>query len=386
MRVNPFEKGARALTELPAPERLPSETNSLLLGPLAAKWDRVCPELVRCSTVRSNHAVTLAMHHLGGREDKPMLLFVHGILADHVTWKFVAADLASEYDVWLVDLPGCGESDSPSPSTLEPDAFSPTALGERVLQALQKCAPATDRDRETPITLVGHSLGGTVVIRTMSAPELRERYSGVLQRVDHVVLLAPCDLAVNAVPSSFLTLLGIKAWQVSLGKGLGVVEPKIRDLTKASYHLQECATLERQREYSQALTQKRHLDAAKAMLRQFVPFDPRTLRPCWSSIDPLIAEYENIHCSVLIVYGTWDETLSSAMGNKLKDEIPGSILVKVPERGHSLPTEAPLVCAELIRRFHQNLPPADLANGLNIRVYPGTIGSETRAFLGWRKQ
>ena len=33
------------------------------------------------------------------------------------------------------------------------------------------------------------------------------------------------------------------------------------------------------------------------------------------------------------------------MGNKLKDEIPGAVLVKVPGRGHSLPTEDPLVCA-----------------------------------------
>jgi pimeloyl-ACP methyl ester carboxylesterase len=222
------------------------------------------------------------------------------------------------------------------------------------------------------MTLIGHSLGGAVVIRMMSAPELRARYRLVIRQIDRMVLVSPCDFAVNGVPPSFRTLLGLKGWMVGLGECLGVVDAKMRDLTKSSYHVSECATLEEQRHYAHALTDSGHREAAKAMLRQFVPFDPKTMRPLWRQIDPLIADYQNINVPVLIMYGTWDETLSAAMGNKLKDEIAGTVLVKVPQRGHSLPTEDPAVCAKLIRSFQQGSTAGQLGAVAGVKVYAAT--------------
>jgi pimeloyl-ACP methyl ester carboxylesterase len=287
-------------------------------------------------------------------------------------WEYVTAALAADYEIWLVDLPGCGESDAPKPSALEPDGYSPTAMGDRVWQALRQCLAAEGGAPPRQITLVGHSLGGTVVIRMLSAPELQSRYAPEQQRVDRAVLFAPCDQAINAVPPSFLKLLGLKGWMVTVGDVLGVFDAKVRDLTKRNFQNPEFATIERQERFAHALSHSEHLEAARAILRQFTPFDPKTLRPIWPKIDRLVADYKNIRIPVLIVHGTWDETLTSDMGHALKDHIPGAMLVEVPGRSHSLPTEDPIKCSALIERFQKGLASEALVTGLDADFFPAT--------------
>jgi pimeloyl-ACP methyl ester carboxylesterase len=268
-----------------------------------------------------------------------------------MTWEYVTPQLLADYEVWLVELPGCGESDAPDPRTIEPDGYSPTAMAERVLQALEQRLAAEPGDPDRSLVLVGHSLGGTVCVRMLSAPELREDYAVVVNRVESMVLFAPSDLAINAVPPKFLKLLGLKGWKVDVAKVLGVWPSKLRDLTKEGYVRRECATAEQQEHISHILADPRHRKAAIAMLRQFTPFDPKTLRPLWPEIAALVADYENISVPVLIAHGTWDETLPTAMAHKLKNQIPGAWLVEIPRSGHSLPTEQPTQCAALIEQF-----------------------------------
>lgn len=364
-RANPAaEKGATRLMEHPEPEHLPSELQCLELGPLHTNWHRLSPELWRCATVRSNHWINIAIHVMNRNPGRPALVMIHGVLSDYTTWEYVTPGLVEDYEVWLVDLPGCGESDAPDPASIEPDGYSPTAMADRILQALQQRLDAEAGGSTRSLVLVGHSLGGTVCIRMLSAPELRSRYVGVVQRVDHMVLLAPADVAINAVPPKFLPLLGLHGWMVDVARGLGIWDAKVRSLTKAGYHRRECATAERQAQSAHVLADAGLREAAKAMLRQFAPFDPKTLRPIWPEIDALVADYTNIDVPTLIMHGTWDETLTDAMGHKLKNQIPGAWLVEVPHSGHSLPTEQPVQCAQLIRQF--------VATG-SVRA-PGTAG------------
>lgn len=369
---NPFERGATRMMDRIPPECLLSETNNPVLCPLVEKWEDLSIELQRCPTIRSNHTVNIAVHIIRKAPGRPVLVFIHGILADYLMWEYVAAALADDYEIWLVDLPGCGDSDAPKPSALEPDGYSLTAMGERVWQALRQCLAADGGEAPRRLTLVGHSLGSSVVIRMLSAPALQSRYAPEVQRVDRAVLFAPCDLAINAVPPSFLTLLGLKGGMVAIGKCLGLFDAKVRDLTKRSFQDPPFATLERQQRYEHALSHFEHREAAKAMLLQAVPFALKTGRPQWEEIDFLVDDYGNISAPVLIVYGMRDETLSAAMGNKLKDEISGAVLVKVPRRGHALPTEDPLVCTELIQRFQLDRTPTELAAGLGVKVYSAT--------------
>jgi pimeloyl-ACP methyl ester carboxylesterase len=167
-------------------------------------------------------------------------------------------------------------------------------------------------------------------------------------------------------------LLGLKGWKVSLAQGLGVWDSKVRDLTLASYQCPECATREQQEHCAHRLRDRGHREAAKAMLRNFVRFDPRTFRPVWPCIDPLVADYKNINVPVLIAHGAWDETLSVAMGHKLRNEIPGACLVEIPRSSHALPTEKPATCADLIRRFVTQSGGLALPSGSELKVYPAS--------------
>jgi pimeloyl-ACP methyl ester carboxylesterase len=345
------EKGATRLMERAAPEQLPSELASLELGTRHTNWHRLSPELWRCPTVRSNHTVHIAIHRMNQNPGRPVLVLIHGVLSDYTTWEYVAGDLVSDFEVWLVDLPGCGDSDVPKPAAIESDGYSPTAMAERILQAIDQRLTNQPVDSARSIVLAGHSLGGTVCIRMLSAPDLRSRYAAVVRRVDHMVLFAPADLAINAVPPKFLPLLGLHGWMVDVARGLGIWDERVRGLTRGSYQRRECATVERQEHSAHILADAGRREGAKAMLRQFAPFDPKTMRPIWPEIDALVADYTNIDVPTLIVHGTWDETLSDAMGFKLKSQIKGACLVELPHSGHSLPTEQPVQCAQLIRQF-----------------------------------
>jgi pimeloyl-ACP methyl ester carboxylesterase len=372
-RADPFVKGATRQIERAEPERLHREAEFPEFAERHTNWQRLAPELFRCATTRSNHVVYIAIHRMNHNPDRPVLVLLHGVLSDYSMWEYVTPELVPDYEVWLVDLPGGGDSDAPKPSALETDGYSPTAMAERILQALQQRFDAEPNRGVRTVVLGGHSLGGTVCIRMLSAPELRARYAPVVERVNRMVLFAPGDLAINAVPTKFLPLLGLKGWMVDAARGLGVWDKKVRDLTKDSYNRPECATMEHQRRFDHALQDSGHREAAKAMLRQFVRFDPKSMRPEWPWIDSLVAEYQNISVPVLIAHGAWDETLSVAMGHKLKNEIPGATLVIFPRCSHAVPTEQPALCAELIRQFSaRGEVRAPMASGLNI--YPASLG------------
>ncbi len=107
------------------------------------------------------------------------------------------------------------------------------------------------------------------------------------------------------------------------------------------------------------------------MLRQFVLFDAKTMRPVWTGIDLLVADYKNLRVPVLIAHGVWDETLSVARGHKLKNQIPGARLVEIPQSSHALPTEQPVICADPIRRLVTESGELTLPAGLELTVYPG---------------
>jgi pimeloyl-ACP methyl ester carboxylesterase len=88
-----------------------------------------------------------------GRGKSPSILLVHGLgdLASD-TWAEVLPELARDYHVLAVDLPGFGRSDKGNA------LYSP----ERYAFFLRWVA---DRFVDGPLILVGHSLGGAVVLR-----------------------------------------------------------------------------------------------------------------------------------------------------------------------------------------------------------------------------
>jgi len=88
-----------------------------------------------------------------GRDDKPALVLVHGGLDHARSWDWVARVLCEHYHVYALDLRGHGNS-----------AWAPGAaygLAEHVLDL----SALLDIIHEFPIRLVGHSLGGLIVLQ-----------------------------------------------------------------------------------------------------------------------------------------------------------------------------------------------------------------------------
>lgn len=87
------------------------------------------------------------------RGSGPALVLVHGLASSRQCWDLVVADLADDFTVYAVDLPGHGESD-PLPQT-------PVATPRHFARALGGFLDEHDLDRAH---LVGNSLGGWTVL------------------------------------------------------------------------------------------------------------------------------------------------------------------------------------------------------------------------------
>ena len=101
-----------------------------------------------------------------GQEGKPALVLVHGGLDHARNWDWVARRLRDDYHVYALDLRGHGNS-----------GWAPGAMYSVVEHVLDLSA-LLDIINEFPIRLVGHSLGGIIVLH----------YSGIYpERVHKVV-------------------------------------------------------------------------------------------------------------------------------------------------------------------------------------------------------
>lgn len=348
------ERGAEQLLALGEYEKalnaLPSEADCPTLKDLHERYSRRPIQKKLVPATRGDYTARLAVFRTGKVGADRVAVLIHGILADHQTWWYIAGALGEEHELWLLDLPGCGESEG-HPAHLEPDAFTPEAVAERIGLVLEQClAERVASGLPAPrLTLVAHSLGGMYALRLLSAPGLRDRFAGVRQHLDALVLFAPCDVAVNCLPPSFTPLLSLTPVKVGVGRALGVVDDKVKALTRKSYFLPECATREQADRFSQALSVTTHLRGAQAMLRSAVPWKIKENRPDWLAITALEADYTRVDVPCLIAWGEWDETLSETMGHKIRDHVPGARLVEITGAGHSVISEQPLACAHIIR-------------------------------------
>src|SRR5262245_15350675 len=336
---------------------LPSEKDIPFLATLSAAFDQLPRKTTLVPTDCSNRIVQVAVHELGSGDRDSLIMLVHGVLACQRVWRFVAPELARDHDVWLVDMPGCGASDKPDPRQLESDGYGPTALADRVLQAITVRLAARGPDHPPQrITLVGHSLGGTVSLRAFAEPGLRARHSSTLARIDHLVLLAPADVAVHAEIPVFRRIVDFTSWKAALGQAFGLVHRATEQATIKSFQMTNYATREAAAELERVFTNPASLRAARAMLAQAVPWRQKEHRPDWPAIQRLADYYVNIDVPCLIVWGKCDETLPASMGHKLKDEIPGAQFVKLPGCGHQLPGERPMEIAALIQAYITGKP------------------------------
>nr|WP_296418397.1 alpha/beta hydrolase [Vulcanococcus sp. DEBay_Sum22DG08_74] len=98
----------------------------------------------------------------------PLLVGVHGWLLSGRLWDPLRTALEPRWDCWTPDLPGFGQR--PRPQGLRTNLVS---YGRWLAEAAQEQAGGR------PIVLIGHSLGGSLVLH--AAPHLGEQLRGIIQ-------------------------------------------------------------------------------------------------------------------------------------------------------------------------------------------------------------
>jgi len=95
----------------------------------------------------------------------PPLVLVHGLMTSSYSWRFVIADLARHYKVYVPDLVGSGQSDKPPAF-----AYTIANVGRFIAAYIQKLGIA-------PAYVVGNSLGGLYCARAIHGePAIARRF------------------------------------------------------------------------------------------------------------------------------------------------------------------------------------------------------------------
>jgi len=320
------------------------------LAPLASASDHLAStKKVATTTVSGQREVHLAMEEVGEGPSDRLVVMLHGFLSDRSVWRFVAADLAPDHRMLLVDLLGCGESDRPDPGWVGAGGYSPDAQAGHVLQSLRSYLQGVS----TPprITVVGHSYGGSVALRLLGDEHLLREYRDVVELIDQAVLIAPLDFSLEKADPRFVRLSRLSDSKIKFAAAAGMLKQAMARTatngTSTPGHLPR-EDVDRAIEILKSKDSRR---AAQAMIQQALPFDLDSQRPDWERVERLVAEYQNVSVPTLILWGARDETLSASMGYKLQSQLPDARLRVIERTMHSLPLERPDVSARFIRDF-----------------------------------
>ncbi len=222
--------------------------------------------------------VRLTLEEVGRGDPEELIVLIHGALSNRKTWRFLAGDLGQDHRLLLVDLLGSGESEKVDPTDLGEQGYNPTAQARRVLQALQTFIA----HRPTPtrrLTMVGHSLGGAVVLRLTGAPELRSEFGDVIDRIDRVVLMASLDFAVEKADPTLVKIVGMGKMKAGLGNMLGLLRKEAAAFTLNAYVDSTLATRNEARKLTRILKQRTNRRPAQAQIAQAVPMGLKSRKP-----------------------------------------------------------------------------------------------------------
>jgi pimeloyl-ACP methyl ester carboxylesterase len=265
-------------------------------------------------------AGSLTLRYVRAGRGTPIVL-VHGFGESLVSWQSVFDRLAGTADVIAIDLPGFGLSSKP------PTGYATDSLAADLLRALRAL-------RIERAVLVGHSLGGAVVVAAALADP---------GRVRAVVLL---DAALVGVPGP---AAGARQGD-SAGRS---VSPAIAEYEAFRTRFTAPHAPGWMAESDSALAYVPADDpayrvAVEAVLREFdfaYLTDERAAR--W-------------HAPTLVLWGQYDQLFSLATGRLLAARLPQSRFQIIPRSWHRPHVERPAETAGGIARFVAGLEPVEM--------------------------
>lgn len=321
--------------------------------PLADAWSALGLEATCVPTTdRLGRVAPIAVYRGGNPDALTTIVFLHGVFSDHESWRFVAADLAEDHRIVLVDLLGCGASagDFETGWYDQAETFGLDALADRTLQAV---APDVDDGRRGARTIIAaHSMGGAIALRLFASGELSARYASTLAHVDGLFLVAPLDVAIEKADPALAKVATINGLELAIGQWTGELRRVVTRTVGESVGPHAVALREEADKRMEILLDGRKRRATQAMLRLAVQSQDRTrFKPDWEWISDRTAETRRVDEPSLILWGEQDETLPASMGYKLWALLARSELVIFRGVKHSPHLEHPAAVADLLRRF-----------------------------------
>jgi pimeloyl-ACP methyl ester carboxylesterase len=245
-----------------------------------------------------------------GRDNQPALVLVHGALDHARNWDWVAQTLSEHYHVYALDLRGHGNS-----------AWAPGALYS-VAEHVLDLSALLDIIDDFPIRLVGHSLGGAIVLHYAGVYPARVQRSVSIEGIG----FPPSHRVHGAAPDR------VRHW----------IET-VRDLEKRhpkSYPNIEAA-IARMKEVNPRLSEQvaRHLtlhgtnwESDGSLLWKFDNY-ARAISPYGHHMQDAVELFGQITCPVLFFWGL-ESFLPVPEDDPRYQAVLHRRLIKVPNAGH----------------------------------------------------
>lgn len=244
------------------------------------------------------------------------VIFIHGITTYSFIWRRIAPYFTNNYDVILIDLLGCGNSDKPLNQDL-----SLKRQSKLIREFCEKLGILK-------VHLVCHDVGGGI---------------GQIFAVDYPQMLYDLTL-INSVAYNFWPVQPIIAMRT----------PIIRQIAMSTLDLGMFELIIKRGLYHKTQLTKELMDyfwspmKTSAGRKGFLHFakclDNKNLTDIEDKLRKLIVP-------TLIIRGEADVYLGDAISEKLHSEIPSSRLVKIETGGHFIQEDEPGKISELILEF-----------------------------------
>jgi pimeloyl-ACP methyl ester carboxylesterase len=242
------------------------------------------------------------IHYWAGRksfiEGREFILFIHGAGGGEYTWSYQKSFFEKEFNPIIIELPGHGESDGEGEEEI-------VTYAEHVYAFLQAIGVRN-------VFLVGHSMGGAIVqTLALTHPE-----------VIRGIVLVGTGARLKVLP---MILNGIKT-------NFEETVPKIVQF---------------------AYSRKTPSELIERGVNQMLQCRPEVLYGDFAACNrfDVMKDVEKIHLPALILCGEDDELTPIKYSQFLHSRIGGSKLEVLPNAGHMVMMESPLVFNEKIREF-----------------------------------
>lgn len=267
------------------------------------------------------------IRHAGASGDP--VLCVHGLEGSSTNWTEMMAELADEFSLDAMDLPGFGYSPPPS-----------SAGGYSVTGQADAVAATIEHHLGGPVHLVGNSLGGAACLRVAARrPEL----------VRTLTLISP------VMPDKWphwelfrfplLCVPGVGGW---LLRRLARIEPELRARATAAFVCHDPSAIAPERLAA---------EAAEVARRDGLGYGGQAMV---ATVRSLIAEMyggalwrdaARVRAPALVMFGSHDRLVDPRLAGRTARELAGSRVLVLPSTGHVAQLEHPARVASEIREW-----------------------------------